>query len=108
MDTCYKSLPFVIKRADRFFLRLKGLMFRKRNLDGEGLWITPCNSIHMCFMNFAIDAVFLSRDGEIVKIVEQLEPWRFVSPVRGAHSVVELPMGTARKYDLQCGNYLQL
>src|SRR5258708_2272580 len=41
--------------------RTAGLMFRRRLAPGAGMWIVPCNGIHMMFMNFAIDAVFLDR-----------------------------------------------
>ena len=40
-----------------------------------GLLITPCNSIHMCFMRFAIDAVYLDQQGKILKITCHLRPW---------------------------------
>lgn len=95
--------PISIKKADTFASRLKGLMFRKEPLDREGLWIIPCNSIHMCFMNFSIDAVFLDKHERIVHLVGNLRPWRFVSPIKGAYSVVELPTGTIEKLSLQKG-----
>ena len=46
--------------ADSLFTRFMGLMGRKTLVQGTGLLITPCNSIHMLFMRFPIDAVFLS------------------------------------------------
>ncbi|WP_395580276.1 DUF192 domain-containing protein, partial [Pseudomonas syringae group genomosp. 7] len=36
--------------ADSFFTRFKGLMFRKEVIKEEGLWIMPCNAVHMFFM----------------------------------------------------------
>jgi uncharacterized membrane protein (UPF0127 family) len=103
-----KTIPFSIKSADSFFKRLKGLMFRKGPLFNEGLWITPCNSIHMCFMYFAIDAVFLTKEGKIVKLIESLRPWRMVMPVKEAFSVVELPAGTIEQFHLKEGERLIL
>jgi uncharacterized protein len=99
------SLPFKIKKADSFTSRLKGLMFRRKPLDQEGLWIIPCNSIHMCFMHFPIDAVFLDKQEMIVYLVDNLQPWKIVAPVKGAHSVVELPSGTIEQFDLKRGHY---
>ncbi|MGG3468009.1 DUF192 domain-containing protein [Neobacillus pocheonensis] len=103
-----RTLPYSINLADSFFKRLKGLMFRKDQLVEEGLWIVPCNSIHMCFMHFDIDAVFLNKDGKIVKMVEKLKPWKFVKPVRNAYSVIELPAGAITKLGLKQGETLKL
>jgi uncharacterized membrane protein (UPF0127 family) len=81
--------------ADNFFTRLFGLMFRSRLDAGQGLWITSCNGIHMLFMNFAIDAVFLDKSRRVVKTYRRLPRWVGLVPlVWGADSVLELPAGT--------------
>lgn len=108
MDQVIRTIPYSIKLADSFFTRLKGLMFRKDQLVEEGLWISPCNSIHMCFMKFSIDAVFLTKEGRIVKMVENLQPWRFVKPIKDAYSVIELPAGTITKLDLKQGEFIRI
>jgi len=36
-----------------------------------------CNAIHTCFMRFPIDATFLDRDDNVVKVVRNIRPWRF-------------------------------
>jgi hypothetical protein len=70
--------------------------------DGSGLWLPDSNGIHMMFMRFAIDAVFLGRaeaDGTrpVVSVRERLPAWRGLVPlVRGAKGVLELPVGTIR------------
>lgn len=107
-NLAHKSIPYPIEVADTFFSRVKGLMFKKTPLHEEGLWIIPCNSIHMCFMYFSIDAVFLDKDGTIVKLVTDLKPWRFVKPVANAHSVIELPAGTCQQLGLYEGDRLQI
>jgi uncharacterized membrane protein (UPF0127 family) len=54
----------------------------------------------MMFMRFPIDAVFLGRpdaDGTrpVVSVHRSLPAWRGLVPlVRGAHGVLELPVGT--------------
>ncbi|MEO2073796.1 MAG: DUF192 domain-containing protein [Bacillus sp. (in: firmicutes)] len=108
MKQVTRTIPYSISLADSFFKRLKGLMFRKEELVDEGLWIIPCNSIHMCFMKFEIDAVFLSKEGRIVKIVERLKPWKFVKPIQNAYSVVELPSGEASNLGLKPGEKIIL
>ena len=41
------------ERALTFGSRFKGLLGRKGLVEGGGLHISPCNSIHMFFMKFA-------------------------------------------------------
>lgn len=84
-----------IALADGYFARLVGLMFRRRPGPGEGLLIRPCSSIHMMFMGFAIDAVFLAEDGRVLKVARGLRPWIGLASARGAREVLELPAGAA-------------
>lgn len=62
--------------ARTFWQRFKGLMGRKTLPRGEGMLILKCNSIHTCFMRFPIDATFLDRDDNVVKVVRNIRPWR--------------------------------
>jgi uncharacterized protein len=104
----YRTLPVTVIKANTFVKRLKGLMFRTRPLHEEGLLITPCNSIHMCFMFFSIDVVFLSKQNEVIKVVHNLKPWRFVLPVKGAYSTLELTAGAIERYEIKEGDFLNL
>jgi uncharacterized membrane protein (UPF0127 family) len=82
-----------------------GLMFRSRLEPGQGMWIAPCNSIHMMFMNFAIDAVFLDTKNRVKKVYPRLPAWwGVVWLVWGAHSVLELPAGTTEPLGIQPGD----
>ena len=92
-ESLFRTIPYQLKRADRFTSRLKGLMFKKIPLQNEGLWLIPCNSIHMFFMKFPIDVVFLDREQKVIKIVQHLKPWKLIPPVKEAYSVIELPSG---------------
>ena len=74
--------------------RRKGLLGREGLLPGEGLWIAPCESVHTFFMRFPIDLVYLDRQNRIRKVRHSVGPWR-VSGCFSAHSVLELPAGTA-------------
>lgn len=56
--------------------RMKGLIGTKRLQPGEGMLILGCNCIHTCFMSFPIDATFFDRNGNVVKIVRDIRPWR--------------------------------
>jgi uncharacterized protein len=85
-----------------------GLMFRRELPPGDGMWITPCNGIHMFFMRFAIDAVFLDRRVRVVRVYAGLRPWRVVPLVWRAHSVLELPAGTVAALALERGEPLSI
>ena len=86
-----------------------GLMFRRTLEPGRGLWLSPCNGIHMMFMNFAIDAVFLDRDNRVKKVYPRLHAWwGVVWVVWGAHSVLELPAGSTASLGLQPGDEISI
>lgn len=101
------EIPFEIKRAETFFSRFKGLMFRKSPIQNEGLWISPCNAIHMFFMSFPIDVVLLNEHMQIVSTISGIKPWRVTRPVPGALSTLELPAGTIEKLGITVGDHIR-
>jgi uncharacterized membrane protein (UPF0127 family) len=92
--------------ADTALARMKGLLGKGELPVGEGILIRPCNSIHMFFMRFAIDAIFLDRDGTVLKIAANLKPWR-MAWARGAHAVVDLAAGEAQRRGIALGEKLE-
>lgn len=83
-----------LEMARTSWSRFLGLMGRHSLEQGHGLWIEPCNSIHMFFMSFAIDVLFLDRQRRVKRVILGLKPWRLSPIVFGARTVVELPAGT--------------
>ena len=89
-----------VEAADGLWAKFLGLMGRNDLPAGAGLWLPDSNGIHMMFMRFPIDAVFVGRaapDGarKVVAVRSNLPIWRGLVPlVRGAHGVLELPVGT--------------
>lgn len=79
--------------ADTTWLRMKGLLGRKALASQEGLLITRCNSIHMFFMQFSIDAVFLDRNNCVVGLVSSIAPFSLSPVFWKACKVLELPEG---------------
>lgn len=77
--------------ADNPWLRFKGLMGKPALADGEGLLLSPCSSIHSCFMKFEFDALFLDKDNRIIHIERAMKPWRFSKVIWKAKKVLELP-----------------
>jgi uncharacterized membrane protein (UPF0127 family) len=74
--------------------RMRGLLGRASLAPDEGMLFRPAGSIHMFFMRFAIDAVFCTRDLEVIDVVRGLRPWRMAAR-RGAKVVIELAEGAA-------------
>ena len=93
--------------AESPWLRMKGLLGRADLPDGEGILLRPASSIHMAFMRFPIDAVFLARDLTVLKVVRDLAPWRMAAK-RRAHAVLELPAGACERSGLREGDRLTL
>jgi hypothetical protein len=87
--------------------RTLGLLGTSGLDPGRGLWIERSPSIHMFFMRYPIDAVFVDRHGKVVKIVERLRPWRIVALARGARDCLELPAGAARAAGINVGDELR-
>ena len=88
--------------------RTVGLLRTPELQAGEGLWIERSPSIHMFFMPYAIDAVFVAADGRVTKVVSNLKPWRVVWWARGARDCLELPVGAATASSTQPGDVLRL
>ena len=101
------TIDYPIKMADSFFTRLKGFMFRKDPINNEGIWIIPCNAVHMCFMRFPLDIVLLNKQNEVVGIYHYLKPWRMTKPVKAAHSTLELPAGSIEALGIRNGSTIQ-
>ena len=71
-----KILGIDAEVAERFTERLRGLIGRDGLECGKGMLIVRCNCIHTFFMRFPIDATFLDRQGNVVKVVRNIRPWR--------------------------------
>ena len=95
-----------IKIADKFFSRLLGLMFKKNLESNHGLLIVPCNSIHMLFMRFSIDAVYVDKNFVIKKIVKNLKPYIGFSICLNAYAVLEIVAGEADRLNYKVGQKL--
>ena len=87
--------------------RMRGLLGRSGLESGEGLYLQPAPSVHTFFMRFPIDVVFLARDGEVVKVVPGVKPWR-TTAARGARAVLELAAGEADRRGIRVRDRLDL
>lgn len=85
-----------VEKADDFVSRGLGLLGRAGLAAEEALWLVPGKSIHTFFMRFAIDVLFLDARLTVVRVVEDMKPWRVSPWVSEAHSVLELRGGVLR------------
>ncbi|HYI21710.1 MAG TPA: DUF192 domain-containing protein [Candidatus Limnocylindrales bacterium] len=105
---------FRLEVADSWLARLRGLIGRSGVGRDEGLYLAGTNGVHMFFMRFPIDCVFLGApqpDGtrQIVAVKSELQPWRgIVWWVRGAKAAVEVTSGAAAAAGLQAGDFVRL
>lgn len=106
--TGWRQVATQVDVADTMWTRVRGLLGRDYLDPDQGLWIVPCPAIHMFFMKFPIDAVFLDRQLRVVKIYHQIAPWHCTATVRGAYSCLELAAGRAMACELTTGQMLQM
>lgn len=97
-----------IIQADNPWLRLKGLLGRKEFPLGEALIIKPCQSIHMMFMAFSIDVIFLNAKGEVVGLCPCIPPFAFSPIFWQAKCAIELPQNTIAKSQTSLGDLIQI
>ena len=87
--------------------RRKGLLGRERLAPFSAMVLAPCAAVHTLFMRFAIDVIFVDRDGRALHVVPQLGPWRAAMSLF-AHAVIELPAGTLASREVAVGDPLYL
>jgi uncharacterized membrane protein (UPF0127 family) len=90
----------------------RGLLGRDGLEPGTGMLFengrfTPMMWMHMFFMRFAIDIVFLGRGGKVVKVNRNLKPWRVSSMVFGARLALELQAGAAEASGTEPGDQIK-
>ena len=103
-----------LETAGSLWAKFLGLMGRRSLPEAGGLWLPASNGIHMMFMRFPIDAVFLGRPDAsgrrpVVSVHRSLRPWLGLVPlVRHAQGVLELPVGTIEATGTAVGDVITL
>jgi uncharacterized membrane protein (UPF0127 family) len=87
--------------------RRRGLLGRDTFEPGAGLIIAPCSAIHTFSMRFAIDVVFVARDGRVKKTYAAVPAGRMAFSA-GAFAVIELPAGTLADRQTAPGDVVKL
>ena len=82
-----------------FFCKLTGLMFKRQLKDNSMIFIfnkmKPL-SVHMFFVFFQIDILFLNSSKKVVFLKKNFLPFTFLMPINAKY-VLECPKGTITK-----------
>lgn len=95
------------RMADSFETRLIGLLNKSQIIPGEALVISPCQQIHMFFMRFSIDVIFINSSNVVVGLVEDIKPFAMSSIFRHSHRAIEVPPGTISQSRTCMGDAIQ-
>lgn len=95
-----------VRVATHFLDRAKGLLFTPELKPGEGMYISPCGSIHTFFMRYPIDVLFIDAHRKVLS-QKIYHPWKMSGIQRHAEGALELPAGTLAKTRTQVGDTLE-
>lgn len=103
-DTRNAVLGDRVRTARGFLGRLVGLLGTRSLPAGEGLWISPCESVHTLGMRYPLDVLFVDESGTVVGCCRSLPPHRFSPRYRRAIGALELPPGTLARTGTGAGD----
>ena len=87
-----------------------GLMFSKALYDEAFIFVFKKEkiiSLHMFFVFYPIDVLFLNKDNEVVELRENVRPFSFLTPKKKAKYVIELPKDIIRKTKTEVGDVVK-
>lgn len=90
-----------VKIASSTFSRMMGLM-GKSNID-YALFFNHCNNIHTFFMKEPIDVIYIDKESKIIYMDNPINPWKMGKIIKKSKSLIELPEGTIKKYNIYVG-----
>ncbi|MGC1869934.1 MAG: DUF192 domain-containing protein [Acidobacteriaceae bacterium] len=94
--------------ADTGLTRLIGLLGRWGLERDAGLWIRPSSGVHTFGMLFPIDVIALDGKLRVRAVWPKLRPWRISGVSWHIHSVIELPVGSIERTNVQRGDQLEV
>lgn len=98
-----KKVAVTTEVCEGLFSKLIGLMFSRKIKDRAVIFIFKKEQIvplHMFFVFYPIDVLFVDKKRKIVEVKRNLKPFRFYTPKRTAKYVIELPTG----YNFELGD----
>lgn len=109
-----KTKNFVLAKNKRIlttiFSKAKGLMFSKKINDTGYIFVfsKPRKiDLHMFFVFYPIDVLFLDENKKVVEIKENLKPFTFYVSKNKAKYVVELPYRTIKNSKTNLEDFIE-
>ncbi|MFW6014325.1 MAG: DUF192 domain-containing protein [Nanoarchaeota archaeon] len=94
------------KHCKNFFQHFRGLMFSGKKCLLFEFEKEKHISLHMFFVFFAIDVVYLDKNKKVVEIKKGLKPFWFYSPKKKAKFIIEAPEGIVDKTMTKEGDWV--
>ena len=94
--------------ANTMIARMRGLLGRSILADQEALVIIPCSSVHMFFMRFSIDVLFVDKNETVVGLCPSLPPWALSPVFMKSHCAIELPAGKIKATGTGIGDLVRI
>jgi uncharacterized protein len=94
--------------AHGFLTRLIGLMFRRAFDPMDAMIFRACRAIHTHFMKFPIDVVCLNSSKMVSDLAVSIMPGHMFISRTAPLTLIELPAGTVRKYNIQLGDNIEI
>ena len=102
-----KVLANDIKHCRSHFAKCRGLMFTKRLKDKGLIFYFPMEkkvSLHMFFVFYPIDVLWLNKDKEVVQMKKNFLPFSLISTEKPSCYIAELPNGIIETTNTEIGD----
>jgi len=94
--------------AGTFFARAVGLLRHSALPVEEALLIPRCQSIHMFFMRFPIDVIFVDKNDCVVGLVRSIKPFRLSRIFFKASYAIEGAVGMIDRSKTEEGDLIEV
>lgn len=96
------KLPFDVKTASGFFEKLAGIF-----CGAQAVLLNNTNAIHTFFLNRNIAAIFIDKEGKVIKVFENLKPYHIIFPIKNAKKVLEFDTSFIKSVKISVGNTIE-
>ena len=95
-----------VRYASSLIDRAIGLLATSGLEAGEGMYLSPCKSVHTFFMRYPIDVLFVDEKGNVIR-QDTLLPWRFSAWQARSRGVLEFMQGTLARTGTRVGDHIE-
>jgi len=98
--------------CESVFSQIKGLMFSTNIKHNDMALIFVFDklkkeTLHMFFVGYAIDVLFLDEKKDVVEIKENFRPFSVYWPGEKAKYIIEIGAGTINKHNIKTGDRIE-